>query len=204
MSEIKKIVVEIFKQNELSNIKAIALNAVNVLKSNDEIISDSAKMLGDNPTYDRWIGFFEHLTTFIKESKGVSLGRASNIIVEIKKELKEQFELVAPKCQNDKALKSAENRAKKEKAFQEKYGTLDLETLQAMVPNFSNDTKSLLEIGNAMAKLTNTTEKENAKIAKEKIKSSMEAIKNWLTKDLSVDEQVKRTTAVLNFINSKN
>ena len=38
MSEIKKIVVEIFKQNELSNIKAIALNAVNVLKSNDEII----------------------------------------------------------------------------------------------------------------------------------------------------------------------
>ena len=73
-----------------------------------------------------------------------------------------------------------------------------------MVPNFSNDTKSLLEIGNAMAKLTNTTEKENAKIAKEKIKSSMEAIKNWLTKDLSVDEQVKRTTAVLNFINSKN
>ena len=195
------IVVEVFNAAESAFVRDIAVNAVNVSKSNDELITMSADFLGATPTLERWNGFFTTLIKHASDVRGVAMGTAENIAVSIRKELKARYELDKPK--SAKAEQMAELRAIREKELNDKYGSKSIKELKDMIIA-TNDGKQIKELSTALA--TRNKEKESGQKAVDKgfIKAGLAEINAWIKTDNTVDLQVERVTAVLNFINSKN
>ena len=196
-------VVEVFNEADSAVVKDIAVNAVNVSKSNDELIAMSANFLGATPTRERWNGFFETLIKHACEVRGVALGTAENIAVSIRKELKARYDLDKPKAKSANAIQMAEMRAIREKEMADKYGAKSIKELKDMIIA-TNDGKQIKELSTAIA--TRNKEKESGQKAVDKgfIKAGLAEINAWIKTDNTVDLQVERVTAVLNFINSKN
>jgi hypothetical protein len=195
------IVVEVFNAAESAFVRDIAVNAVNVSKSNDELITMSADFLGATPTLERWNGFFTTLIKHASDVRGVAIGTAENIAVSIRKELKARYELDKPK--SAKAEQMAEMRAIREKELNDKYGSKSIKDLKDMIIA-TNDGKQLKELSTAIATRNKANESEQKAVDKDFIKEGLAKINAWIKTDNTTDLQVERVTAVLNFINSKN
>ena len=197
------IVVEVFNEAESAIVMDIAVNAVNVSKSNDELITMSADFLGATPTLERWNGFFATLIKHACDVRGVALGTAENIAVSIRKELKARYDLDKPKAKSANAIQMAEMRVIREKEMSDKYDSLSITDLKDMIIA-TNDSKQLKELSTAIATRNKASESEQKAVDKDFIKEGLAKINAWIKTDNTTDLQVERVTAVLNFINSKN
>ena len=159
----------------------------------EQSVEVSAKTLGDNPTLDLWLAWFDSLKTGWIESKGIAEKTAEKYLTDTRAMLKDKYELTKP--QSEDARKLAEKRAEQEKAFAHLSNAELVDSIA--VATDKKDTQALTDI---LVKRNKESQKEEDNNAKELVKSSIKEITDWIKQDNPLEVQVSRAEKIMAFI----
>ena len=159
----------------------------------EQSVEVSAKTLGDNPTLDLWLAWFDSLKTGWIESKGIAEKTAEKYLTDTRAMLKDKYELTKP--QSEDARKLAEKRAEQEKAFAHLSNSELVDSIA--VATDKKDTQALTDI---LVKRNKESQKEEDNNAKELVKSSIKEITDWIKQDNPLEVQVSRAEKIMAFI----
>ena len=153
----------------------------------------SAKTLGETPTLDLWVAWFDSLKTGWIDSKGVAEKTAEKYLTDTRAMLKEKYAMSKP--QSDGAKKIAEKRAEQEKAFAHLSNAEIVESIAV-----STDTKASQALNDILVKRNKASQKDEDNNAKELVKSSIKEITDWIKQDNPLEVQVSRAEKIMAYI----
>lgn len=195
-SEVKLVLT---KEQE-SVLNEVGLGLINASNINDQLIDKVAVLLGDEPSLELWNGVFSYLESFIASQRGIKLDTAKNINTFIRKELKDRYELTKP--QSAQAIAKQAKREVEKNNLAKKYGSQSVNDLKKQLIATS-DKKEFDELTKAISIRNKQVDAEQKTNAKEVIKDALKKINDFIKADNSLDDQVARATAIVNFINKQ-